>query len=135
VTSQEDVEVVRNAIAAFELTGVDGALEYFDPAIEWFAPPEWPDDRLYVGQDGLRTVASLWTENFEEFRLALETAVEAGDHVLALIIQRGRIRGSSRELEHRVAWDCQVRNGRVARVHPYFSWEEGLEAVGLAQFG
>jgi hypothetical protein len=46
----------------------------------------------------------------------------------------GRIKGSSHQLEHRVAWDCQVRNGRVARVDPYFSWEEGLEAVGLAEF-
>jgi hypothetical protein len=26
----------------------------------------------------------LWTENFDEFRLGLETAVEVGDHVLAL---------------------------------------------------
>jgi ketosteroid isomerase-like protein len=51
----------------------------------------------------------------------------------ALIVQRGRIKGSSHELEHRVAWDCEVRDGRVARVHPYFSWEEGLEAVGLAE--
>jgi ketosteroid isomerase-like protein len=132
--SQADVEVVCNAIAAFELAGVEGALRYFDPTIEWVAPPEWPEDRLYEGYDGLRTVASVWTENFEEFGLGLETAVEVGDHVLALIIQRGRIKGSSHELEHRVAWDCEVRNGTVARVHPYFSWEEGLEAVGLAGF-
>jgi ketosteroid isomerase-like protein len=132
--SPGNVEVVCDAVAAFETTGVEGALEYFHPTVEWFASPEWPEDRLYEGYDGLRTVASVWTENFDEFRLGLETAVEAGDHVLALIIQRVRIKGSSHRLEHRVAWDCGVRNGRIARVHPYFSWEEGLESVGLAEF-
>jgi ketosteroid isomerase-like protein len=132
--SPGNVEVVCDAVAAFETAGVEGALEYFDPTIEWFAPPEWPEDRLYEGYDGLRTVASVWPENFDEFRLGLETAVEAGDHVLALIIQGVRIKGSSHRLEHRVAWNCEVRNGRIARVHPYFSWEEGLESVGLAEF-
>ena len=132
--AREDVEVVCSVIAAFESAGVEGALRYFDPDVAWFGPPEWPEDRLYEGYDGLREVASVWTENFDDFQLDLQTAVDAGDHVLALIIQRAVIKGSGHELERRVSWVCELRNGRVASVHPYFSWEEGLEAVGLAQF-
>jgi ketosteroid isomerase-like protein len=131
--SGENVEVVCRAIAAFESAGVEGALGYFDPNLAWCAPPEWPEDRLCEGYDGLRRVASVWTENFDEFELDLETAVDAGDHVLALIVQRGCIRGSSQRLEHRVSWDCESRDGTIARVHPYFSWEEGLEALGWAE--
>ena len=131
--SQQNVEIVRDAISAFERAGVEAALEYFDPRLEWFGPPEWPDERLYEGYDGLRRVVALWNESFDEFRLALDRAIDAGDHVIALLYQRVRIKGSNSEIEHRVGWDCEVLNGRIARVHPYFSWAEALKAVGLAE--
>jgi ketosteroid isomerase-like protein len=131
--SKENVEVVCDAIAEFNRAGIEGALDYFDRSVQWFAPPEWLEDRLYEGHEGLRRVASVWTENFDEFRLDLETAIDAGDHVVALIHQRVRIKGSDSGIEHRVAWDCEVRNGKIESVHTYFSWEEALEAVGLAE--
>jgi ketosteroid isomerase-like protein len=114
--------------------GVEGALGYFDPGIAWFGPPEWPEDRIYEGYDGVRKAASVWTENFDGFQLDLQTAVDTGDGVVALIIQRAVIKGSGAELEHRVSWHCQLHAGRIMRVRPYFSWEEGLEAAGLAEF-
>jgi ketosteroid isomerase-like protein len=131
--SQEDVQVVRDAISAFEHGGVEAALEYFDPSLQWFAPPEWPEERLYQGYDGLRRVARVWTGSFDEFRLDMDRAIDAGDHVIALLCQRGRIKGSDSQIEHRVGWDCELLNRKIARVHPYFSWAEALEAVGLSE--
>ena len=49
--SEENVEIVRDAIEAFSDEGVDAALEYCDPEIEWWAPPEWLEDRLYKGHE------------------------------------------------------------------------------------
>ena len=88
---------------------------------------------MYEGQDGLRAAASGWTENFDEFRLDLETAIDAGDHVVALIYQRVRIKESSARMEHQVAWDGEVRDGKITRVQAYFCWREALEAVGLKE--
>jgi hypothetical protein len=33
--SQENVEIVRRAIEAYEREGLDGSLRYYDPEIEW----------------------------------------------------------------------------------------------------
>jgi ketosteroid isomerase-like protein len=131
--SHENVEIVSAVIAAFSRAGVDAALSYFTPNVEWFAPPEWPEDRRYEGYDGLKKLASVWTENFDNFELELNRTIDAGDHVVVLLYQRGRIRRGSAEVEHRTAWDCELRGGMIARVSAYFSWEEALKAVGLEQ--
>jgi ketosteroid isomerase-like protein len=131
--SKEGVEIVHNAVAEFDRAGIEGALEYFDPGIEWVSPPEWPEDPRYHGYDGLRKLAAVWTENFEEFRLDLERAIDVGNHVIALLHQRGRIKGSSSRIEVQIAWDCVLVERRLAWVRGYFSWEEALAAVGLEQ--
>jgi ketosteroid isomerase-like protein len=110
--SHENVEIVSAVIAAFSRAGVDAALSYFTPNVEWFAPPEWPEDRRYEGYDGLKKLASVWTENFDNFELELNRTIDAGDHVVVLLYQRGRIRRGSGEVEHRTAWDW-----RTARWH------------------
>jgi hypothetical protein len=39
--SQENVEIVRQALAAYSREGLDGYLRYFDPEIEWTSTGEW----------------------------------------------------------------------------------------------
>ena len=131
--SQENVQVVRDAIAAFNRGGVEAALEYVDPTIEWIGPPDWLEQRIYSGHDGIRRLASVWTENFDDFRLDLEKAIDAGDHVVALGCQRARIKGSDDRIEQPVGYDWEVRDGKGTRVQVYFSWEEALEAAGLKE--
>jgi hypothetical protein len=63
--SEEDAKVLRDAIAAFNRGGVEQALGYFDPSVEWIGPPEWLEERLYEGHDGIRKVAALWTESVD----------------------------------------------------------------------
>jgi len=69
--SQEEVTAVSDTITAFNSGGVEAALEYLDPNIEWIGPPEWLEDRIYEGHDGMRKLASLWTEQFDGYRLDL----------------------------------------------------------------
>lgn len=128
--SAENVEIVRDAVAEFNRVGVEGALDYFDPSIEWLSPPEWPEDPRYHGYDGLRKVAKVWTESFDEFRLDLDRAIDVGNQVIALLYQRGRIKGSSSPIELQIAWDCDVFEGKIGYVRGYFSWEEAMAAVG-----
>ena len=71
-------------------------------------------------------------ENVETVPEAIaERAIDAGDHVVALLCQRGRIKRSTSHLAHPVAWDRELAKGKVARLHTYFSWDEALKAVGL----
>jgi ketosteroid isomerase-like protein len=131
--SEQNVEIVRDTIAAFNRGGVEAALEYFDPDLEWIGPPEWLEDRIYRGHDGIRKIASVWTENFDEYRLDIDRVIDAGDHVVVLLYQRGRIKGSADQIEQPIGYDWEVREGKGTRVGVYFSWDEALKAVGLAE--
>jgi ketosteroid isomerase-like protein len=131
--SRENVELMCRTIDAFNREGVEAALVYMDPAIEWVGPPEWLEASLYKGHDGIRKIASLWDENFDEYRLDLERALDAGDHVVALVIQRGRIKGSGDQIHQRIGFDWEVRGGKGVRVRVYFSWGEALAVVGLRE--
>jgi ketosteroid isomerase-like protein len=131
--SQENVEIVRSAIEAFNRDGVEAALAYLDTEVEWLGPPEWLEDRLYKGHEGIRSLALQWTENFDEYRLDAEQVIDAGDEVVALIFARGRIKGSAVPIEQMVSYLWQVRNGKGVRVQVYFSWDQGLEAAGLGE--
>jgi ketosteroid isomerase-like protein len=132
--SQENLELVRRAIEAFSDEGIDAALEYFDPEIEWWAPPEWLEDRLYRGHEGLRELAAFWSEQFDEYQLKAEKFIELGDdQVLALLHQWGRIKGSGDPVEQPVGYIAHIRKGKLAEVYVYFSWEATLEAAGLSE--
>ena len=131
--SQENVELVKRSFEAFSRGGIEAALSYFDPEVEWIGPPEWLEDHLYKGHDGMRKIASVWGENFDEYRLDLDKAIDAGDRVVVLACQRGRIKGSSDWMEQQVGYDWEVRNGKGVRVQVYFSWGEALEAAGLEE--
>jgi ketosteroid isomerase-like protein len=123
---------LRRAIEAFNSEGIDAALEHVDSELEWWAPPEWLEDRLYRGHDGLRELAAFWTEHFEEYHLEPERFVDlGGDRVMALLHQRGRIRGSGDRVTQPIGYIARIRDGKLAEVHVYFSWEATLEAAGL----
>jgi len=126
-----NVEVVRATLEAFNREGVEGALPYFHPEVEWLGPPEWLEKHLYKGHDGIREIAAVWEESFDEFRLDLEHVIDAGgNHVVALVHQRGVIKGGS-PIEQRIGYDWEVRDGKGMRVQVYFSWEEALQAAGV----
>jgi ketosteroid isomerase-like protein len=133
--SEEDITVIRDAIAAFNRGGVEAALEYVDPDVEWVGPPDWLEERVYRGHDGVRKVASLWTDNFDDFRLDLERTIDAGDHVIALMHQRATMKRVGGEIEGPVAWVFHTRAGKAIHVDVYFSWEAALDASGLETQG
>jgi ketosteroid isomerase-like protein len=125
-----NVEIVRETIETFNREGVEAALAYMDPEVEWLGPPEWLEKHLYEGHDGIREIAAVWGEQFEEYRLDLEDAIDAGDdHVVVLAHQRGLVKGVP--MEGQIAYDWQLRDGKGVRVQVYFSWDEALHAAGL----
>jgi ketosteroid isomerase-like protein len=130
--SKENVEAVRGAIEAFNEEGVEAALEYLDPEVEWLAPPDWLEKHLYKGHEGVREIASMWSEAFEEYRLDLKELIDCGDDVVVLIHQRGRIRGSPETVEHEIAYVWSIENEKGVRVQVYFSWDEALRHARLA---
>ena len=132
--SEELTARLREAINAFSDEGIDAALGYCDPEIEWWAPPEWLEDRLYEGHQGVRRLAAFWAQQFDEYRLEPEKFIDLGEgRVAALLRQRGRIKGSGDPLEQPVGYIARIEDGLLKEVWVYFSWEATLEAAGLSE--
>ena len=122
-----------NAIDAFNETSVEAALPYLHPEIEWVAPPEWLEDRLYRGHDGIRRLSAYWTQLFDEYRLTPQRVMDAGDgRVVLLLQQEGRIIGSGDRVESPLGYLVEIRDTLVIRVEIFFSWDATLEAAGLS---
>lgn len=135
--SRETAEIAApmlSAIDGFNQGGVESALPFLDPEIEWWAPPEWLEDSVYRGHDGIRRLAAHWTELFDQYRLELDRVVDTGDdRAVILLNQLGQIRGSGDRIEAPIGYLVEARRGLVTRVDIFFSWEQTLAAAGLSQ--
>jgi ketosteroid isomerase-like protein len=133
-TTPDLEEAVRRAFEAFNRGDFEAVLPDFDPNVELVAPPQWPDDRVGWGHDGVRNVMVAWTRQFDDFRIDPSRMIDAGgDRIVVLSTQRGRIKGSDSWVEHRVGVLHELRDGKITRWRAYLSWEEALDAAGLAE--
>jgi hypothetical protein len=90
--SQENVEIVREGYERFVATGelvADLATDDFVWDMSHFHG--WPEQQLYEGVDGAQAFLSAWMGAWEDWELELEALHDAGDNVLALMHQRGRV--------------------------------------------
>jgi ketosteroid isomerase-like protein len=132
--SQENVETSSNAIAALNRDGVEGFLAYCHPDVEWIAPPDWPEDPVFNGHDGVRRAIALFDEQLDDFRVEIDRVVDVdGERVVVLLYQSGRIKGSGHTLREPLGVATEFRDGKATRFQVYFSWREALKAVGLAE--
>lgn len=132
--SQENVELVRRSVGAFNSGDWDGSLEYMDEGIEWLAPFVVPDQDTYVGRDGVRAFWTAWTDNFESFRLEVEELIDAGDDVVVVARISGQgIASGAGVRSNPFAHVAHLRNGKIRRWAMYASAQEALEAVGLRE--
>jgi ketosteroid isomerase-like protein len=130
--SQENVEISYDAIAALNRDGIEGFLAYCDPSIEWIAPPDWLEDRVFNGHAGVTRAIAVFGEQLDDFRVDIETVVDVDEtRVVVLLYQRGRIKGSDHTLEQPLGIATEFGSGKATRFRVYFSWKEALEAVGL----
>jgi ketosteroid isomerase-like protein len=121
-------ELVRRAVELFNSGGPEAVVELFHPDAEWVAIPEWPEDPIYHGHDGIRRLGALWIELFEDYALNAERTEDLGDRIVVLGKQSGRARGSGIELSQDLCFVFRVRDGLVHRAETFTTWDEALAA-------
>ena len=132
--SQENVDLVRRTIGAFNSGDWDASLEYMDEDIEWRGADAVPDQDSYFGRDGVRAFWTAWTDNFEGFRLEVEELIDAGDDVVVVTRIRGRGIASGAEVRsNSFAQVARVRDRKIRRWEIYDHTQDALEAVGLRE--
>ena len=132
--SQENVDLMNDVVDALNTGGVEAALAYVHPEIAWYGPPEWLEQEVYNGHQGLRELNESWRQSFDEYGLDLKRVIDlGGNRVVALLMQHGRIKAGGNPMELALAWTVEVLDGQLARVDVHFSWKAALEAAGLSE--
>ena len=132
--SQENVEIVRRVIQAWNQRDADLAASFMSSDLEWApAGPAAVEGTVYRGrEEASRGFTAVW-ETWEEFRCQESEVRDLGDSVLWL----GRVKmkgGASHvELDQEFAFRAVLRDGMVTSVRTFLAWDEALGAVGLGE--
>ena len=132
--SRENVEIVRRAYARFDARGPNP--EFLDPEIEWRGPREYPDlAEPHFGHEGVERYMDKLHEAFDEYHMASEEFIDAGeDRVLVFSREGGRGKGSGAEVQTQpTAHLWTLRNGKAIRMQSYWERSDALEAAGLRE--
>jgi ketosteroid isomerase-like protein len=143
--SQENVEIVRRALDAFNRRDPDSYGDYVDPEAygDLFTPDfEWLPSLVglveggsYRGREGSERVLANLGQAWQEYRLLPDEFRDLGDLVLMLGRQEGRGRGGGVPVDAPIGMIFDFRGGKICRARSYLDHGEALRAAGLAEEG
>ena len=131
--SQENVEIVRRAIDAFDRRDLDAALRDVDPDVE----VDWSrsaglEARIYHGYQAAKDFWSTFLEMFDQISTTADEFIESGEHVVVALRSRGRGRDGI-VVEAESVSVVTIREGRMVQWRLYPEKAEALKALGLAE--
>ena len=131
--SQENVEVVRQALAALDRRDVEAYLEVVSPQIELitFASPLQGQGPI-TGHEGIRDYFhELWSYS-EASELQVEEIRAVEERVLAFFVIKATAQQGI-QTSVRAAGVYDLEHGKIRRAHVFADRTEALEAVGLPE--
>jgi ketosteroid isomerase-like protein len=130
--SQENVELVRSGIDAYNRRDWDALLEHAGPDFVWDMSRSIGPNRGMYSVDQFRSwVEDLWA-TFEEHRFEADEFIEAGENVVVPITVHATGRDGIEAQAH-TALAYTFRDGAVTRIAMYNELQEALEAAGLRE--
>ena len=131
--TRENVEIVRRSLEAFNHGGIEAALAFDDPDIEWITTGSYVEANTYRGHAGVREYLGSIEAEFDDMRLTPEEAIEVGDQVVVSVRMTGTGKQSGAPVELTLAGVCSLHDGKIVRIHNYADTAEALEAAGLRE--
>ena len=132
--SQENVELARQYVEAFNAEGLNGTKHLRHPDIEVFDPPTFPDADRYVGEAAVRELAEGYMELGWDGQIWVPEYLDAGEEVVVIWQMRGySAHGGGVPLDATFAHVFLFEGRKVRRIRQYLSRAEGLEAAGLRE--
>jgi ketosteroid isomerase-like protein len=131
--SQENVEVVQRANAAFNRGDDGGFAASLHPDVEFCDHAHAADaPETIKGAEALLSLLSEWRESFDDFRADISECIEAGDHVVCVTRWTGRGKASDAAVDNLQVDVYKLREGKIVRATlAYPDKTTAFEAVGL----
>jgi ketosteroid isomerase-like protein len=133
--SQENVDIVQAAFAAFIRGDTDAVLQLCAEDIVITQPPELPGVSLrQYGYSGVLEAFAIWPEQWDEYRIEPPRVVaDPGDDVIVAARTHGRGKQSGVEVDMEFAFLFTVREGKITEWQIFVSEDQALEAAGLRE--
>ena len=133
--SQENVEIVRRANAAFNRGDYDGYVRSLHPEIEFRDHAHAADaSETLKGTEALLSLLSEWRESFDDFRAEISEYIDAGDHVVCVTRWTGTGKASDAAVDVSQVDVFELRHGKIVRATlAYPDKATALESVGLRE--
>jgi ketosteroid isomerase-like protein len=129
--SQENVELAQTIYQRFNELG-EPPWEFFHPEVE-FDATNVVGFGVLKGRDqalpALREYAAAW----DGWRMEPQEIIDAGECVMATVLDGGRLKGTGEELHNRFFNVLTFRSGKVARWKTFTDKSAALEAAGLSE--
>jgi uncharacterized protein len=120
MSAQENVQIVKEAYAAFGRGDIPGLLALLADDIEWITPGEGlPFAGTHRGQAGVADFFRKVSETCEITLLETREFVVQGDRVLVVGFDKGRVKATNKTFEGHWVVAYTVRNGKVTKVQEY----------------
>ena len=130
--SEQNLEIMRRFVEAFNRGGLDAVVDFLDPEIEYREDPRFPQAEVYRGRDA---VVRQWREfgaSFEGYRFEIEDHFGLDDKVVVVLREVGRGAGSGVPVDRRTGWVNTLRAGKLVRMEIFLDPADALEAVGVS---
>jgi ketosteroid isomerase-like protein len=132
--SQENVDVMRQMLDAFNRGDVAAVTANFDESCELHEPPETPDTptRGFRGHDGVRA----WMTNLHEVagvQFEPTSSKTSGEVVFSEWVARGVGHGSGVPIEWTSFIVLHMHAGKIVRAQAFLGRDQALEAAGLSE--
>ena len=129
--SEENLEIVRRVFTAFSEGDTAAWLQDMDPDVVLHV--EQAGQGVYRGHEGAIKSLVDWTEDIDDFKVVPEEFLDNGDYVVVRTRQTGSGKSSGAPMEGLFWFVCQMREGKVVRIHVLNTEQEALEAAGLSE--
>jgi ketosteroid isomerase-like protein len=134
--SEENVEIVRRVIDAWNHRDIDELLAHVDPGIEYVNAPKAvePGTRW-----GVAEVSAVWRAQWDTLdgRMEVDRCFDRGDEILAVGRLSAPIPRSDVRVDDRVLLSWRLRDGKIIRFEALASGgadvQTALEAAGLSE--
>jgi ketosteroid isomerase-like protein len=129
--SQENVEIVRASLEAWNERDIDAQRERYAEDVVTWPPKGWPEEGPFVGRDTVMAqwerMRGLWDEDQVEM---LTDYIDAADRVAVRMTWRDRS-GSRAETGSTAIFT--IREGRIRVAEFFWDHAEALETLGLSE--
>jgi ketosteroid isomerase-like protein len=120
MSTQENVQVVKDFFAAMGRGDEPGLLALSAEDIEWIIPGDgWPLAGTHRGHAGLANVLKKASETVETSYPKPPEYVAQGDRVLVIGLAEGKIKATNKAFEDHWVFAITVRDGKLTKIREY----------------